>query len=110
MIVATDWASAWLMTGMGFGVVFCILVLLVLVLQVFSVVAAKGNATPVKKVVAPQPAAPQAPVEDASDRRAVAIATALYLYMDNVHDEESGVLTIHLDEHPAWHAQLNESL
>ena len=42
--------------------------------------------------------------------RAVAIATALYLHMENAHDEESGVLTIHMDEHPAWHAELNASL
>ena len=36
-----------------------------------------------------------------------AIATTLYLYMNNAHDEESGVLTIHMDEHTLWHAELN---
>lgn len=98
------------MTGVGVGVVFCILVLLVLVLQIFSAVAEKGSAVPAKKTMAPRKAAEAPLAEDASDRQAVAIATALYLHMENAHDEESGVLTIHMDEHPAWHAELNASL
>ncbi len=98
------------MTGMGVGTVFCILVLLVLVLQIFSAVAEKGNAVPAKKTLAAQKVAETPLPEDASDRQAVAIATALYLHMENAHDEESGVLTIHMDEHPAWHAELNASL
>lgn len=110
MIFATNWTTAWLMTGLGLGVVFSILVLLVLVLQIFSAVAEKGSAAPAKKAAVASKAAEGPLAEDASDRRAVAIATALYLHMENAHDEESGVLTIHMDEHPAWHAQLNASL
>lgn len=109
MTVATNWTTAWLMTGMGIGVVFCILILLVLVLHIFSLVSVQ-NSTPATKAVAPKQKAVTTVEEDASDRRAVAIATALYLYMQDAHDEESGILTIHLDEHPAWHAQLNASI
>ena len=109
MTVATNWTTAWLMTGMGIGVVFCILILLVLVLHLFSFMAARNNA-PAAKTVAPKQNAEKTVEDDASDRRAVAIATALYLYMQDAHDEESGILTIHLDEHPAWHAQLNASI
>ena len=46
MILATKWTTAWLMTGLGFGAVFSILVLLVLLLQIFSYVAAKSEVKP----------------------------------------------------------------
>jgi hypothetical protein len=40
----------------------------------------------------------------------VAVATAVYLYLNSAHDEESGVLTIQNDEHSLWHAELNASV
>lgn len=102
VLLSSDWATVWTMAGMGVGVVFVILVLLVLVLQVFSAVATKATlgthhaAAPVAK-----------PASEAGDDEKAAIATALYLYFNNTHDEESGVLTIHVEDHPAWHAELN---
>ena len=35
---------------------------------------------------------------------------AVYLYMNGRHDDESGVLTIHVNEHSLWHEELNERL
>ena len=52
----------------------------------------------------------QADITSASDLDKVALATAVYLYMSNQHDEESGVLTIHHTDHTAWHAELNRHL
>ena len=83
MILATDWTAAWLMTGVGVGVVFAILIILVLVLQIFDAVVGSSGVKPL---------------------------AAVYLYFNNIHDEESGKLTIHLNEHTGWHAVLNHSI
>ena len=109
MILATKWTTAWLMTGLGFGAVFFILVLLVLLLQIFSMVAAKSE-------VKPKQAAKSATKDDAKQKvegyeeDMAAVATAVYLYLNSAHDEESGVLTIQQDEHSLWHAELNASV
>ena len=68
----------------------------------------KKSAKP-KKVTA-QPAAQVAassPAASASDADKAAIATALYLYFQNVHDEESDVITIRSNHNSAWHHELN---
>ena len=102
------------MTGVGLGVVFVILILLVFVLQGFSLVATKLNAAP-KPAKAKSPAATAfAPVAQpkatAPNDDEAAIATALYLYFQDVHDEESYKLTIKHADHPAWHSELNHHL
>ncbi len=100
----TDWPTAWLMTGIGVGVVFLILVLLVLVLSIFGKFISMTD-TPAKA-----PAAPAAqPVAEASEDDKAAVAVALYLYQNDMHDEESGVLTIN-ETNSAWHAVLNTRL
>ena len=109
MILATDWNAAWLMTGMGLGVVFSILILLVLGLQIFRAVAANKGVKPLpaKAVVnTPQPK----PAVVVSDAEKAAVVTAVYLYLNNIHDDESGKLTIHFTEHSGWHAVLNHSI
>ncbi len=103
------WSNVWAQTGMGFGVVFCVLVLLVFVLIAFSTIAStatKSSAKP-KKVKAQPAAQVAAPVASASDADKAAIATALYLYFQNVHDEESDVITIRSSHNSAWHHELN---
>lgn len=109
MVLLTDWTTAWLMTGMGVGVVFSILVLLVLVLLVFSAVARKTTAK-TRAVKADYTAQKQVKAfEESSDQDKAAVAMALYLYYNNCHDRESGVLT--LKNTPSqWHAVLNERL
>ena len=104
------WADAWARTGMGFGVVFSVLLILVFVLIVFGLFSRISGK---KQAQAPQPAplkaAPQAvaPAATASDADKAAIATALYLYFQNVHDEESNVITIQHNANSAWHRELN---
>ncbi len=115
-ILSTDWGLAWGMAGISVGVVFAILVLLVGVLYVFSAVAkgatAKAEAPAKPKVLtgAEFVKSKQADIASASDADKAAIATAIFLYMGNQHDEESGILTIHHMDHPAWHAELNKHL
>ena len=113
ILLSTDWAQAWTMAGISVGVVFIILILLVLVLYVFNFVAAPKQDAPAKPKVltgAEYVKSKQADIANASDLDKVALATAVYLYLGNQHDEESGILTIHHTDHPAWHAELNKHL
>ena len=108
MVLATTWSDMWAMTGIGFGTVFVILLLLVLILGIFNVVAKKKSAAP---AVSPKPALEKKDVTpllqdvkgDSDD--IAAVATALCLYFQEVHDEETYVLTIHHHEHTAWHPE-----
>lgn len=98
------------MTGLGVGVVFLILVTLIFILEGFSKVLAEGNKARRKskqQTVTPDDFKGQV---DGYDEDMAAVATAVYLYLDSAHDEESGLLTIHQDEHSLWHAQLNEKI
>lgn len=106
--LSTNWSTVWLMTGLGIGTVFVILIVLFAVLSVFSKVTRKTRdkvltgVEAVKNVVEKE--------EIAESTRNAAIATAVYLYMQGRHDEESGIITIHHPDHPLWHAELNEHL
>ena len=106
--LATNWSTVWLMTGLGIGTVFVILIVLFCVLSVFSTVTRKTRdkvltgVEAVKSVVEKE--------EIAENTRNAAIATAIYLYMQGRHDDESGIITIHHPDHPNWHAELNEHL
>ena len=109
ILLTTDWGQAWTMAGISVGVVFSILVVLVLVLVVFSMIAQSGKVKPAVAVAsAPQKSSKSAPKAGAADEAAVAMA--VYLYMNGRHDDESGVLTIHVNEHSLWHEELNERL
>ncbi len=114
--LSTDWGLAWGMAGISVGVVFTILLLLVGVLYVFNIVAAgkeaKASEAAKPKVLtgAEYVKSKQADIASASDLDKVALATAVYLYTANQHDEESGLLTIHHTDHTAWHAELNRHL
>lgn len=95
------------MTCIGVGVVFAILVVLVLVLQVFNLVAKKASSTNAPKAGIAE--LPVKSLEEASELDKAAVATALYLYQKSKGDQESGVLTIKKAQ-SAWHAVLNERL
>ncbi|MCQ2058724.1 MAG: OadG family protein [Bacteroidaceae bacterium] len=93
-----NWSDVWAMTGIGIGIVFVILILLVYILQIFSKVANRSG-----NVAAPTQNAAKA-VADKSDDDLdkIAIATALYLYSEESHDIESGILTIQHHDGNAW--------
>ena len=104
-ILVTNWSTVWLMTGLGIGTVFVILIVLFCVLSVFSSVTRKTR----DKVLTGVEAVKNV-VEIAENITNAAIATAVYLYMQGRHDEESGIITIHHPDHPLWHAELNQHL
>ena len=96
------------MTGLGIGTVFVILIVLFCVLSIFSTVTRKTR----DKVLTGVEAVKSVVEKDdiAESTRNAAIATAVYLYMQGRHDDESGIITIHHPEHPLWHAELNQHL
>ena len=88
------WPDMLLVAGIGFGVVFAVLVLLIYVMRLMGWVFTRQ-----KK--AAKAAATGAPVAD-DDHEAItdqeiaaAIITALKLYKSNLHDQESEMITIH---------------
>lgn len=99
---------AWTIAGVSMGIVFVILLLLVLILSVFNWLAG-GKAAPAAPAAA-APAAAPVTAGNASGSDEVAVATAVFLYLNGRHDEESGVLTIHVNEHSLWHEELNDRL
>ena len=88
------WPEMLLMAGIGFALVFVVLVLLIYIMRVMGWVFTRQ-----KK--AAKAAATGTPVAD-DDHEAItdqeiaaAIITALKLYKSNLHDQESEMITIH---------------
>ncbi len=103
-------SDTWQLAGISVGVVFAILVALVAVLGIFTVVAKKTKATASSvqnSIVSNIQASQQAKaVSGASEQDKAAIAMAVYLYFNDDHDHESGVLTIK-NTPSAWGRVLN---
>lgn len=93
--LSINWGNALVVTLIGFFLVVFMLFLLVFVIRFFGFLM-----TPKVKAVKTQPAANALPQEDddqelrMSADETAAIATALCLYFDEEHDEESNVMTI----------------
>lgn len=111
MITLTNWSTVWLMTGLGIGTVFVILIVLFIVLSIFSTVTRKTRDKVLTGVEAVKNVVENVVDKDdlGESTRNAAIATAVYLYMQGRHDEESGTLTIR-HTNSAWHAVLNKRL
>ena len=107
MTVLTITSESWYMAGISVGVVFAILAVLVLVLVFFSFIAKRANVhtQPKTPFLAPGKHADAADGDDL-----VVVATALYLYLNSAHDEESGILTFKNSQPSNWHAVLNPRL
>jgi len=108
MTVLTITPEAWYMAGISVGVVFAILVVLVLVLVLFSFIAKRANVHQSEAKVPVLAPGKHADTADGDDL--VVVATALYLYLNSAHDDESGVLTIRNTQPSNWHAVLNPRL
>lgn len=108
-LVEVNWTNVWMETGIGFGIVFVILILIVFILTLFGVISKKVEQKS-EVTSLPVSTAATADASSASDDDQAAIATALYLYYQNVHDVESGVITIKHNPYSAWHHELNKHL
>lgn len=97
----------WLLAGISILVVFSILIILVIILNIFSLVS-KKQTTAKAKAVKGSTEQPKG-LEKASEEDMAAVATALYLYFEEINNSESRVLTIS-PYNSAWGAQLNPRL
>ena len=91
------WPDMLLMTVIGFGVVFCVLVLLIFIMKgMGAAFTRQKKAEKAAKAAAGVVVADDDHHEAISDQEiAAAIITALKLYKSNLHDQESEMLTIH---------------
>ena len=89
--LAVNWGNALLITGVGFGLVFTVLVLLIFIVKLFGVIFVQ------KPKAQPAVAAAAAPAESSDETDMAAIAYVLHTFY-NQHDEESDVLTIRHDD------------
>lgn len=105
--------EAWYMAGISVTVVFCILIVLVLVLAAFGYIArqASQHSFHLPHHIAKTPSlAPGMHTDTVADDDLAVVATAVYLYLNSGHDEESGVITIDNSRPSNWHAVLNPRL
>ena len=105
-MLAINWGNAAIITCVGFGLVFLVLVLLICIVKLFGVIfTQKSKAQP----VASKAAVAAAPAAEVGEEDMVAIAYALHMFYD-MHDEESDVLTFRHEEYnysPWNHQGLN---
>ena len=97
----------WLLAGISILVVFAILVILVAILNIFSLVSQKKTTKETKAVKGSTEQTKG--IEKASEEDKAAVATALYLYFQEINNSERRVLTIS-PYNSAWGAQLNPRL
>ena len=95
--LVVDWGHTWLVTGVGFGMVFVLLVVLIFILKLLGVVMNSSTGKPAKNAEVPKAAAATAAAPKASaseDDDMAAVAMALHLYFGGVHDEEPTEITL----------------
>lgn len=109
MNLLTITGVTWQMAGICVAVVFCILVVLVWILNIFTLVA-KKTANKARSVKSTYESNKQTKnFEHASNEDKAAVAMAIYLYEQEQKNLESRVLTI-THKCSAWSAQLNPRL
>jgi Oxaloacetate decarboxylase, gamma chain. len=96
-LLTVNWTNTFVIVGFGFAMVLIILTLLVFLLQLFektmSVVESRKN-KPNKVVSAKINIEEMTHGGDVCEEDLVAISAAVFLYFDEVHDNESNVIKI----------------
>ncbi|MEE0119500.1 MAG: OadG family transporter subunit [Bacteroidaceae bacterium] len=101
--------ETWGLAGVSVAVVFAILVVLVWILNIFSLLARKTVTKASSAKVAYNQQKQAKTFANASDEDKAAVAMALYLYEQDKKNQESRVLTItHTSQ--TWTSQLNPRL
>ena len=105
-----NWSHVWMVTGLGFCMVILLLVVLIFILKllgavVSNAVKAPGVAQP-KAISAPAAQAAPAAAQTSADNDLAAIAMALHLYFNGVHDVEPTEIHIKRVERSGWTSKL----
>lgn len=106
--LAINWSHVWMVTGLGFCMVIALLVVLIFILKLLGAVvssAVKAPKAEQPKAVA-APAAQAAPAAASADDDLAAIAMALHLYFNGVHDVEPTEIHIKRVERSGWNSKL----
>lgn len=109
--LAINWSHVWLVTGLGFCMVIVLLVVLIFILKLLGAVvssAVKAPKAEQPKAAAQAPAAQAAPAaaQASADDDLAAIAMALHLYFNGVHDVEPTEIHIKRVERSGWNSKL----
>ncbi len=107
--LAINWSHVWLVTGLGFCMVIALLVVLIFILKLLGAVvssAVKAPKAAQPKAIAQAPAAQAAPAAASADDDLAAIAMALHLYFNGVHDVEPTEIHIKRVERSGWNSKL----
>ncbi|MBR5707526.1 MAG: OadG family protein [Bacteroidaceae bacterium] len=104
-----DWPHVWMVTGLGFCMVILLLVVLIFILKLLGAVVSNAVKTPkaAQPKAIPAPAAQALPAAEASAQDDLAaIAMALHLYFNGVHDVEPTEIHIKRVERSGWTSKL----
>ena len=108
--LAINWSHVWMVTGLGFCMVIALLVVLIFILKLLGAVVSNAVKAPKaaqpKAVSAPAAQAAQASVQASADDDLAAIAMALHLYFNGVHDVEPTEIHIKRVERSGWTSKL----
>ena len=111
--LSVNWSHVWLVTGVGFIMVFILLVLLTFIMQgsgrLFKKIEdKKKGAASSKQVKTSSPQVGTDNPQDIPDTDMAAIAMALHLYYNSVHDVEPTRITIKRVENrgSAWNNKM----
>ncbi|MDO4190876.1 MAG: OadG family protein [Bacteroidales bacterium] len=113
MLLAINWGNAVIIAVLGISVVFCILIVLIGVISLFGKIMAPKIKVPKKEPVTAnttgnEKAKPDHEEVHIAGIETAAIATALHLYFNDVHDKESSVITIKSTErrYSPWNSKI----
>ena len=105
-----NWSHVWMVTGLGFCMVILLLVVLIFILKLLGAVVSNAVKAPKaaepKAVSAPAALAAPASVKSSADDDLAAIAMALHLYFNGVHDVEPTEIHIKRVERSGWNSKL----
>ena len=107
--LAINWSHVWMVTGLGFCMVIALLVVLIFILKLLGAVvssAVKAPKAAQPKAIAQAPTAQAAPAAASADDDLAAIAMALHLYFNGVHDVEPTEIHIKRVERSGWNSKL----
>ena len=114
MILLTEtanWSHIWMVTLIGFALVVCLMLILVLVLKLFGIIMKPRVRVP--KVVHTEEKSEikhdETVLVNLPANTTAAIAMALHLYYADIHDNEAHVMTIKKVErrYSPWHSKIN---
>ena len=109
--LATNWPHVWFVTLLGFALVLVLLVVLIYVLKLFGLIMQPRVKTEKPQEVHASVGAPRKETDahiTLTGQATAAIAMALHLYYNGVHDEEPTHITIKKIErkYSPWNAKI----